>query len=68
MEPFARVDSVNCKLWFTLASVLRKALVKYNALTSDCQGRRTLAESPTRKLKRQLSSSRARLTYMFPAS
>lgn len=34
----------------------------------NCQRKRTLSESPDRKLKRQETSSRARLTYMSPNS
>ena len=78
MEPFARVDSVNCKLWFTLASnatsvekscsEVRCSACKRLVTDLDCQRRHTLAESPSRKLKRQSSSLRARLTYMSPAS
>ena len=78
MEPFARVDPVNCKLWFTLASNASSAeksssevqcsACKRLVTDLNCQRRRTLAESPTRKLKRQSSTSRARLTYMSPAS
>ena len=34
----------------------------------DCQHRRTLSESPARKLKQQAPSSRARLLYISPAS
>ena len=77
-EPFARVDSVNCKLWFQLASnatsaekrskEVRCSACKRLVTDLDCQRRRTLAESPTRKLNRQSSSSRARLSKMFPFS
>ena len=77
-EPFARVDSVNCKLWFQLASNATSAeksakevqcsACKRLVTDLNCQRRRTLAESPGRKMKRQSSSSRARLTYMSPAS
>ena len=77
-EPFARVDSVNCNLWFLLASnatAAEKASMEVHCTACkrlihylNCQRRRTLAESPSRKLKRQLSSSRARLSYMSPAS
>ena len=34
----------------------------------NCQKRKTVAESPCQKLKRQATSSRARLIYMSPAS
>ena len=78
MEPFARVDSINCKLWYQLASnatsaekccsEVRCSACKRLVTDLDCQRRCTLAESPCRKIKRQSSSSRARLTYMSPAS
>ena len=77
-EPFARVDSINCKLWFQLASNATSAeksakevqCSPCKRLVTDlnCQRRRTLAEGPGRKMKRQSSSSRARLTYMSLAS
>jgi len=76
--PFSRVDSVKCKLLFVPASNAAvaekeasevkcsacKALVHYLNL----QKKRTLAESPSRKIKRQQPSSSARLQYMLPAS
>lgn len=76
--PFSRVDSVNCKLWFLLAS--NAAVAEKTASEVKCsackrlihdlnlQKKRTLAESPGRKIKRQLPSSRARLLYMSPSS
>ena len=77
-EPFARVDSFNCKLWFKLASnatsneksssEVQCSACKRLVTDLNCQRRRTLQESPSRKLKRQSSSSRARLSYMSPAS
>ena len=76
--PFSRIDSVNCKLWFLLASnatVEEKigSEVKCSACKRlihdlNLQKKRTLAESPGRKIKRQLPSSRARLLYMSPFS
>ena len=76
--PFARVDSVNCLLWFKLAAnatAVEKSLkevkcrhCKCLVLDLECQKRRTTAESPIRKIKQQSVSSRARLTYMSPAS
>ena len=76
--PFARIDSVNCKLMFlpaANASVAEKEAdeVKCSACKRlihdlNLQKRRTLAESPARKMKRQNPSSRARLEYMSPAS
>jgi len=77
-SPFRRVDSVNCAMWFLLAPNAKAAEkgakeVKCPAckrLVTDlnCQRRRTLSESPGRKVKRQNPSSRARLSYMSPAS
>ena len=73
-----RVDSINCKLWFIPASNI--SAVEKSAKEVKCppckhlihdlnfQKRRTVAESPSRKIKRQLPSSRARLQYMSPAS
>ena len=65
-------------MWFLLApnasAVEKKSKeVKCSAckrLVNDlnCQQRRTLKESPTRKLKRQAASSRAKLSCMSPAS
>lgn len=76
--PFPRVDSVNCKLWFLPASNTSaaekaanevkcpacKRMVQYLKL----QKKRKLAESPAKRIKRQLPSSRARLKHMSPAS
>ena len=77
-SPFHRVDSVNCVIWFLLAPNTRLAEKKSKQvrcgackrLVTDlnCQLQRTLKETPTRKLNRQAVSSRARLTYMSPAS
>ena len=76
--PFYRIDSVNCKMWFELpsnASVAAKNSADATCsackrLSSDLewQSKRTATESPSRKSKRQAASSRARLTYMSPAS
>ena len=76
--PFSRVDSVNCKLLFVPAAnvtVVEKEAseVKCSACKGlihylNLQKKRTLAESPGRKIKRQQPSSRARLQYMSPAS
>ena len=72
------MDSVNCKLWFELpanAKFEEKACAE--VLCSPCkrlisdlnwQLKRTQSESPSRKIKRQAPSSRARLTYMSPGS
>ena len=77
-SPFLRVDSVNCALWFLLApnatatekssKEVKCTACKRLVTDLDCQRRRTLSESPGRKLKRQAPSSRARLLYMSPAS
>ncbi|XP_065904955.1 uncharacterized protein [Dysidea avara] len=76
--PFSRVDSVNCKLWFLPASNCKVA--EKDASEMKCppckrlvhdlnlQRKRTLEESPSRRIKRQCPSSRARLQYMSPAS
>jgi len=76
--PFQRVDSVKCKLWYQLpanASLVDKSAVE--VLCSFCkrlktdldwQLQRTSSESPSVKVKRQAPSSRAKLTYMSPAS
>ena len=76
--PFARVDSVNCLLWFKLAlnarasekdsAEVRCKYCKRLVLDLECQKRRTISESPSRKVKRQSVSSKARLSYMSPAS
>jgi len=76
--PFSHVDSVNCKLWFLPASnisVTEKAAsevkcpaCKHLVHDLSLQRKRTLAESPSRRIKRQCPSSRARLQYMSPAS
>ena len=76
--PFYHIDSVNCQMWFELplnASVAAKNSAEAicsacKRLSSDLQWqlKRTATESPSRKLKRQAASSRARLMYMSPAS
>ena len=76
--PFYRVDSVNCKLWFELpsnAKLADKALGEVlcsacKRLVSDLnwQLERTMSESPSKKIKQQAASSRAKLTYMSPGS
>jgi len=76
--PFRRVDSPKCKLWFTLPvnaplsdkfskEVLCPACRQMKSHL-DWQKKRTQSESPTRKVKRQAPSSKAKLTYMSPAS
>lgn len=69
---------MNCLLWFKLASnatanekasaEVRCKHCKRLVLDLECQKRRTLSESPSRKVKRQSVSSKARLSYMSPAS
>ena len=76
--PFHRVDLVNCAMWFLLAPNATLAEKKSKEarcqackrLITDlnCQLRRTLKESPARKLKRQAASSRARLSYTWYVS
>jgi len=77
-DPFQRIDSLNCKLWFKLPVNAPLAdRFKKEVLCSSCkrlktdldwQRRRTLQESPQRKIKRQAPSSKAKLSYMSPAS
>ena len=76
--PFSRVDSVNCKLWFLPASNI--SLAEKAASEVKCppckrlvhdvnlQRKRTLEESPSKKIKRKQPSSRSRLQHMSPAS
>ena len=76
--PFHRVDSINCKLLFQLArnatqsersaQEVRCSACKRLVLDLNHQKKRTGAETPTRRIKRQHLSSRARLSYMSPAS
>ena len=76
--PFQRVDSVKCKLLFELARNASKEQkdsqeVRCGPCTRlvtdlEHQKRRTAAETPTRKVKRQHPSSQARLSFMSPAS
>ena len=76
--PFKRIDSVNCKRWFQLPAnapladkfskeVLCRACKRLK-LDLEWQRKRTQSESPSRKVKRQAPSSKARLTYMSPSS
>jgi len=76
--PIQRVDSVSCPLWFKQPAKAR-ASEKYatEAMCSACkrllsylnrQLQRTTAESPSRKVKRQAPSSKAKLSNMSPAS
>ena len=72
------LDSENCKLWFIPASNLPVAeKTAYEVKSPACkhlihdlnwQKSHTVAESPSRKIKQQLPSSRARLQYMSPLS
>lgn len=76
--PFQRVDSQKCSLFFELAHNATKAEKEVSdvmcypckRLVNDLehQKRRTAAETPTKKIKRQKPSSKARLSYMSPAS
>lgn len=78
MVPFQRVDSVNCVLWFQLpvnaplsdkfANEMMCSVCKRLKSDLDWQRKRTLCESPSRRMKRQAASSKAKLTYMSPAS
>ena len=76
--PFQHVDSVNCMLWYQLpmnAPLVDKHVKE--VLCSSCkrlksdldwQRKRTMCENPSRKLKWQASSSKAKLSYMSPSS
>ena len=76
--PFIRTDSINCSLWFLLAANASKE--EKDAKEVMCGGckrlltdlnyqkKRTSAESPARKIKRQSASSRAKLVNMSPYS
>ena len=77
-SPFQRVDSEKCPLWFKQPAKAR-ASEKYadEVMCSACkrlkthldwQLKRTMAESPSRKVKRQAPSSKAKLSCMSPAS
>ena len=76
--PFHRVDSINCKLLFQLAhnatesersaQEVRCSACKRLASDLTHQKKRMGAETPTRRIKRQNPSSRARLSYMSPVS
>ena len=77
-SPFYRVESVNCNRLFTLPSNAPVAdKCKAEVVCSACkrlishldrQLQCTKSESPARKIKRQASSSKARLSCMFPRS
>ena len=77
-SPFQRVDSEKCPLWFKQSAKVR-ASEKYadEVMCTACkrlktylnwQLKRTMAESPSRKVKRQAPTSKAKLSYMSPAS
>ena len=76
--PFHHVDSQKCKLLFEVShnatatekasSELRCYPCKRLVTDLEHQKRKTSAETPTRKIKRQRPSSRAKLSYMSPAS
>ena len=77
-EPFSRVDSVSCMMWFELGK--RRSNDQKQADAVICprcvrlicdlerQVKRTEAESPSKKVKRQSASSHACLSYMSPSS
>ena len=75
---FKRIDSVNFKLLFqpahnaTAAEKSSKEVkcypCKWFVTDLKYQKRNTEAETPTRNVKRQCPSSRARMSYMSPAS
>ena len=77
-EPFHRIDSVKCEMWFQLGK--RSPKLRRDASEVLCQHcvrlrcdlqhqrNRTSKESPSKKLKRQEASSHARLSYMSPHS
>lgn len=77
-EPFSRVDSIGCKMWTELGKTSswdrRKedAVVCRPCLRLKCdierQVKRTNAESPAKRVKRQSCYSHARLSYMSPKS
>ena len=76
--PFQRVDSNNCQLFFELshnatktekdANVLKCCACKHLITDLNHHKKRTNAETPTRKIKRQNPSSRAKLSYMSAAN
>ena len=76
--PFDRVDSHKCDLYFELACNARRVEKgSSEVLCYPCkrlinhlerQKTRTAEETSTKKLKRQMPSSKARLSYMSPAS
>ena len=76
--PFHRVDSQKCQLLFELShnatatekvsSELRCYPCKRLITDLEHQKRKTSAETPTRKIKRQRPSSKAKLSCMSPAS
>ena len=76
--PFLRVESVSCELWHKLPSNASReqreaeVLLCRQCVRLKCnlerQARRTQEESPSKRIKRQCSSSRARVSYMSPQS
>ena len=78
-EPITRIDSTACKVWYSLGTgPIRKerkeaeSLLCFNCVRLNCylnhQMKRTMAESPSKRMMRQSSSSHARLKYMSPGS
>ena len=77
-EPFLCIDSVSCSIWFELGANCRLNRREAGAvMCPSCvrlkydlqhQVNRTSSESPSKKIKRQASSSHARSSYMSPSS
>ena len=77
-EPLCHVESVNCLIWYELGANCRKECqVADSVICPPCirlkcdlkrQFNRTSNESPSKKVARQQSSSRAPLCHMSPAS
>ena len=75
---FQQIDSVNCKMWFELplnasfternSTAVKCSACKRLCTDLDWQLKRTLSESPTKKIARQAASSKARVSYMSPFS
>lgn len=76
--PYQRVDSINCARWYKLSpnAPLADKFAK-EVMCPSCKAMKnrlnsqrkiTMSESPSRKIKRQAPSSKAKLSYMSPAS
>ena len=78
IAPYQRVDSVNCARWYKLpsnaplADKFAKEVMcpscKYMKNRLNSRRKLTVSESPSKKIKRQLPSSKAKLSFMSPAS